>query len=303
MGASAPFPRRRIAKAGFLPALALALAGIAVPAGADAQQPLLQAQAGGGDRLAGVIAEVDQLQEDLRQLRGRIEELEHARATDEARIGALEAQLEAQPQPRAGAPSAAAGSAAAPRMPAQLSSDAGAAPAPAARSGSQRSDARTGNILGTIPRAALLNQPSPSSEPAQAPAAAASGGTERERYDAAMGMLQAADWSGAQEAFQSFVHDYPKGSLAPNAAYWLGETYYVRKDYANAAATFARNYRTYGPDAPKSSDDLLKLGMSLAALGDKQKACETYAELQKRHPDAGIAVRQALVRERAAAGC
>jgi tol-pal system protein YbgF len=129
------------------------------------------------------------------------------------------------------------------------------------------------------------------------------GGTARQSYDAAMGLLQSANWDAAQQAFESFLSSYPKDALAPNAAYWLGETYYVRKDYPNAAATFARNYRTYGPDAPKAADELLKLGMSLAALGDKQKACETYAELQKRHPDAGIAVRQALVRERAAAGC
>ncbi len=264
------------------------------------------AQASDSDRLAGAMAELDQLQEELRQLRGRIEELEHARATDEARIGALETRLASQPAAAAAAPSGTSGSASpAQPMPAQLSANTGATVAPSARNGSPSPDpnARTGNVLGTVPRAALLNLPSPGSQGGAAAPPPPAGGTEQQSYDAAMGMLQSANWDGAQQAFEGFLAAHPKSSLAPNAAYWLGETYYVRKDYANAAATFARNYRTYGPDAPKSADDLLKLGMSLAALGDKQKACETYTELQKRHPNAGIAIRQALVRERAAAGC
>ena len=77
----------------------------------------------------------------------------------------------------------------------------------------------------------------------------------------------------------------PEGPAGANAAYWLGETYYVSKDYPNAAAVFARNYRTYGADSHKSPDNLLKLGMSLAALGQKDKACVAFAELTKRHPE------------------
>ncbi len=283
-------------------ALSLALVG----AGGDrlaAQEPLRLAQAADTDRLAGAIAQIDQLQEELRQLRGRIEELEHGRAADEQRIDALEAQLQGRPQAEGPAPGAGAEP-----VPAQLSSSAGGTVAPIARGASPSPDpaASTGNVLGTIPRSALLNLPSPDRQDTGAAPAAApepANASARQRYDAAMRLLQSANWDAAQQGFQGFLADYPKDVLAPNAAYWLGETYYVRKDYPNAAATFARNYRTYGPDAPKAADELLKLGMSLAALGDTQKACETYGELQKRHPDAGIAIRQALVRERAAAGC
>ena len=249
---------RRIRAAGEVAAVAvLALACAAALNPAAAQQPVQVAQASDSDRLAGAMAELDQLQEELRQLRGRIEELEHARATDEARIGALETQLASQPAAAAAAPSATSGSAPAPaqQMPARLSASPGATIAPSARNGSPSPDpnARTGNVLGTVPRAALLNLPSPGSQEAAAPPPPAAGGTEQQSYDAAMGMLQSANWDRAQQAFEGFLGRYPKSSLAPNAAYWLGETYYVRKDYANAAATFARNYRTYGPDAPKSA--------------------------------------------------
>ena len=66
---------------------------------------------------------------------------------------------------------------------------------------------------------------------------------------------------------------------------------------------FARNYRTYGQDAPRAPDNLLKLGMALAAMGDRDKACQTFAELGKRHPNASAPIRQALSREKTAAGC
>ena len=82
-----------------------------------------------------------------------------------------------------------------------------------------------------------------------------------------------------------------------------GETFYTRGQYADAAATFARNYRQYGAEAERAPENLLKLGMSLAALGDAEKACASYDELERRFPDAGTAVRQTLERERRSAGC
>ena len=58
-----------------------------------------------------------------------------------------------------------------------------------------------------------------------------------------------------------------------------------RKDYADRGPAFARNYRTYGQDARHGAGQLLKLGMSLAAMGERDKACQTFAELAKRHPE------------------
>ena len=92
-------------------------------------------------------------------------------------------------------------------------------------------------------------------------------------------------------------------ALAPNAAYWLAETHYVRKDYAAAAAAFARNYRLYGKDDAKAPDNLLKLGMSLQGLQETEKACRTYAELAQEFPNAPAHIQQALARERERAAC
>ena len=71
---------------------------------------------------------------------------------------------------------------------------------------------------------------------------------------------------------RSFIQRYPNDSLAGNAQYWLGETYYVRKDYNNAAAVFAEGYQKY-PKGGKAADNLLKLGMALGQLGQKTDAC------------------------------
>jgi TolA-binding protein len=77
----------------------------------------------------------------------------------------------------------------------------------------------------------------------------------------------------------------------------------VRKNYAAAAAAFARNYRTYGKSATKAPDNLLKLGMSLEGLGEKEKACLSYTELAKEFPHAPANIREALTRARARAEC
>lgn len=178
--------------------------------------------------------------------------------------------------------------------------------------------ARRGNVLGTIPRDAVMGLDQPSRQPDAPPSSRAGTGSRtaalpessreridpaREQYENAIGLLQNGNWASAQEAFESFLKEYPNDAQAANAAYWLGETFYVRQDWANAAAAFAKNYRAYGPEAPKAADNLLKLGMSLGKLGDKQRACQAFGELQRRHVTASAAIRQAVARERAAYNC
>ena len=227
-----------------------------------------------------------------------------------------------------------------PPAPALRPSTPTAAPAPPARPpgrspAAEEGDlaARRGYVLGTIPRAAILGTDPARTAPAQgagaaaaAPAArsapqptatapgqqaarapsggAAPGGpTAAGRLAAARELLQKGDWPAAEDALRRFLEDFPNDPQAATAAFWLGETYLVREDWQNAAATFARNYRTFGGEAPRAPDNLLKLGVALARLGDKEKACQTFAELDRRHPGASSAVRQALARERVAAGC
>ncbi len=118
-----------------------------------------------------------------------------------------------------------------------------------------------------------------------------------------MELLRAGDYAGAETALQAFLTQHPDNQLNANAAYWLAETYYVRKNYAAAAAAFARNYRTYGKNSAKAADNLLKLGMSLQGLGERDKACLSYTELAKEFPDAPAHIQEAVARERARAEC
>jgi len=252
----------------------------------QAQDPALRA--------AGLEIRIQRLEEQLRQLTGRIEEVEYAQRRTSDRIDQLVADLDARLQGRP----LASGQAAAP--PTQ---QAAAEPAPAPRRDIPPSiiapdpAAQQGHILGTIPQEAAANPPKPSPQAALAPTGA--DGSYRQALD----LLQAGNWALAEQAFSNFVQTYPDDSRVPTAAYWLGETYLFRKDYPTAASVFARNYRTYGQTAPRAPDNLLKLGVALAAMGDKERACQTFAELAKRHPKAPAPILQAMAREKTAAGC
>lgn len=314
-------------------ALLLAALVVAVPSVAPAQTSEAQ-------RTAALAARVLELEEELRRLRGRIEALEadHERLT--TRLDELSRALEGsrevrnlagQEPPRPAPPIVARGGGSAVSPPAAAprptSPQPPASPGRAPLAGVEEDPAaRRGYVLGTIPREAILGgdpapswggapstaaPPSRSGAPiatpgheAQTVARAIPGGTDpNQRFAAARELLRKGEWASAEEALRRFLSDFPNDPNAPLAAYWLGETYLVREDWENAAATFARNYRVYGPDAPRAADNLLKLGEALARLGDKAKACQTFAELERRHPDASSAIRQALQRERAAAGC
>ena len=264
---------------------------------AQAQDPNL--------RTAALELRLSRLEELLRQLTGRIEEVEYAQRQTAARIDKLVADLDAR------LPGVAAAGAVAPPPPqTQAAAPAPPAPEPAPRTVppsiiAPDDAARQGYVLGTIPQGALQGQTAPGSTPAPAPttqARLAPQGADGV-YRQALDQLQAGSWAAAEQSFDSFVKSYPDDPRASTASYWIGETYLFRKDYPTAASVFARNYRTYGEEAPRAADNLLKLGMSLAAMGDRDRACQTFGELAKRHPNASAPIRQALNRERTAAGC
>ncbi len=128
------------------------------------------------------------------------------------------------------------------------------------------------------------------------------GATPEEQYKYAFGLLSQANYGEAELALRGFVDQNPNDTLAGNAKYWLGETFYVRQDYQQAAITFAEAYQEY-PNSGKAPDNLLKLGMSLSALGSKNDACGTFAELLKRYPQAAATVLQRAKQERQRLSC
>ncbi len=105
-----------------------------------------------------------------------------------------------------------------------------------------------------------------------------------DQYKYAYSLLSRAQYAEAEKAFETFIRDHPNDSLTDNAYYWLGETYYVRKDYQAAASSFARGYQA-APKEPKAPDMLLKLGLSLIALGRKEDACQTFQRLETDYED------------------
>jgi len=128
------------------------------------------------------------------------------------------------------------------------------------------------------------------------------GETPQEQYKYAFGLLSQANYGEAELALRGFVDQHPTDPLAGNAKYWLGETFYVRQDYQQAAVTFAEAYQEY-PDSGKAPDNLLKLGMSLSALGSQSDACGTFVELLKRYPQAAATVLQRAKQERQRLSC
>lgn len=146
-------------------------------------------------------------------------------------------------------------------------------------------------------------KPSPAPEPA--PAGAGLGGVPanvQEQYDEAFGLLRKADYDQAEKALNRFVTQHRDSPLAGNAQYWLGETYYGRGKYAEAAVAFAEGFQRYNKN-PKAPDNLLKLGLSLSALKQRDDACKTLGQLDRQFPNAAASLKRRADQERKKLTC
>ena len=121
-------------------------------------------------------------------------------------------------------------------------------------------------------------------------------------YARALAALRGGDYLMAEADFGKLLAGFPGHRLAGNAQYWLGETYYVRRDYKQAAQAFLNGYTKYAR-SPKAPDSLLKLGMTLAALGETGSGCDAFAELDVKFPDAPQAIVKRVEIEKRRAGC
>ena len=127
-------------------------------------------------------------------------------------------------------------------------------------------------------------------------------GSASEQYNVAYGLLKQADYPAAEDALKTFIARHPDDPLAGSAQYWLGETYYVRGRYPEAASAFAEGYKRY-PKGAKAADDLLKLGMSLARANQKQNAGVALAQLDRDFPSPGNAIKDRSIAEKKRLGC
>jgi tol-pal system protein YbgF len=127
-------------------------------------------------------------------------------------------------------------------------------------------------------------------------------GSASDQYNFAFGLLKQADYSAAEDALKNFIRQHPDDPLAGSAQYWLGETYYARSNYAEAATAFAEGYKRY-PKGTKAADNLLKLGMSLARANQKPEACVALAKLDHDFPNPGNTIKERVKDEKKKAGC
>ena len=127
-------------------------------------------------------------------------------------------------------------------------------------------------------------------------------GNAKQQYDYAFGLLRQAKYEKAEIALQEFVNSNPKDKLAVNARYWLGETFYVRRAYVQAAEVFFEGYQA-DPKGKKAIDSLLKLGMSLSGLEKKREACSTFEKIIKDFPNASTAMLKTISREKKKNSC
>lgn len=104
-------------------------------------------------------------------------------------------------------------------------------------------------------------------------------------YQEGLDAINAGKNDEAAAKFTSVLTKYPNHKLAGNAQYWLGESYYGKKDYAKAAVAFAKGYEKY-KGGNKGADNILKLGMSMHMLGKKEEACTAFVNLPKEFPKA-----------------
>ncbi|UHD45014.1 tol-pal system protein YbgF [Aureimonas altamirensis] len=265
--------------------------------------PVIMAQAG------DTSVRLSQMEDEIRRLTGKVEEmsflvlqlqeqLRNAQADNDMRFQDLEGGSGGGGSGQSGQRSGALTT-----PPAAGSGDGDFAAAPQqSSSGSQISSAGSdeiGSILGaSIDRGAFQTAPAGGSDTA----ASVQPHNESDLYGLGYNYLLAGEYVRAEETFRQYTQTYPSAENAGDAQYWLGESLYAQKKYREAAEVFLTAQKQHGTSA-KGPEMLLKLGMSLAALDNRDTACATYAEVEKRYPQMSDNVRRKLQTEEQSSRC
>ena len=116
-------------------------------------------------------------------------------------------------------------------------------------------------------------------------------GTPKEQYEFATSFLKVGDYNMAERAFREFVDTNPESEFSGNAQYWYAETFRIRQLYTDAASAYLEGYQKY-PESEKAPINLLKLGVSLVQIGEKDQGCLMIAGVKKQYPNATQSVLQ-----------
>ena len=112
-----------------------------------------------------------------------------------------------------------------------------------------------------------------------------------EQYEFAVSFMKVGDYETAEFALKEFIDKNKDHDLAGSAQYWYGETFRIRQLYSDAASAYLDGYQNY-PKSKKAPDNLLKLGITMVELGEKDQGCKMISGLKKEYPKASKSVLQ-----------
>ena len=115
--------------------------------------------------------------------------------------------------------------------------------------------------------------------------------TPEKQYEFATSFLKVGDYNMAERAFREFVETNTEHNLAGNAQYWYAETFRIRQLYTDAATAYLEGYQKY-PKGEKAPINLLKLGVSMVQIGEKEQGCKMIVGVEKEYPKANESVLQ-----------
>ena len=122
------------------------------------------------------------------------------------------------------------------------------------------------------------------------------------QYEFAVSFIKVGDYETAELALREFVDIHPEHKLAGNAQYWYGETFRVRQLYQDAATAYLNGYQKY-PKSSKAPVNLLKLGVMLVQIGEKEQGCSMILGVKDQYPKANQSVIQKAEYEKKKFNC
>ena len=124
----------------------------------------------------------------------------------------------------------------------------------------------------------------------------------KEQFDFALSFIKIGDYETAEFALKEFIEKNKTHDLAGNAQYWYGETFRIRQLYSDAATAYLDGYQNY-PKSKKAPDNLLKLGITMVQLGEKDQGCTMISGIKKQYPKASKSVLQKALYEQKKFNC
>jgi tol-pal system protein YbgF len=161
------------------------------------------------------------------------------------------------------------------------------------------SDRTLASADGSLPAPPPRN---PNATGAQMASVAPPSAPPRDEFDLAYGYVKRKDYALAENTLRDFLKKYPSDGHAADAQYWLGESLYQRQRYRDAAESFL-TVTTKFDRSHKAPEALLRLGQSLAALGEKETACAAWGEIERKYSRASADVKKSVAAEQKRVRC